>query len=185
MSSARALGITVTIAAGQSDDWRPYPEEGPSELIGQLHDYWHARRGGTDRVPSRDDIRTEHIEPLLPFVWLLDFDRGTRDFRCRLIGPAVVDGVGRDCTGRTLAEVHGDARLHSRAVRPLLDMMDDARPRWRQGPPLLVHDATDLWLESLILPLAADHRTPDQVLGMTLFLASGRRNHRPVALRVV
>jgi len=154
-------------------------------MIVHLHDYWRARCGGTDRLPARADIRTDEIKPLLPFVWLLDFERDTRDFRYRLIGPAVVNGVGGDHTGRTLAEAHDNARLHSRAVRPLLDMMDDERPRWRQGPPLLVHETTDLWLESLILPLAADHRAPDQVLGMTLFLATGRRSYRPRTLRPV
>ncbi len=150
-----------------------------------LHDYWRARCGGTDRLPSEHDIRAEQIEPLLPFVWLLDFERDTSEFRYRLIGPAVVNGVGGDYTGRTLAEAHDNGCLQGRAVRPLLDMMSDASPRWRQGPALLAHEIADLWLESLILPLASDHRTPDQVLGMTLFLARERQSNQPARRRGV
>lgn len=169
---------------GRSGQWRPYDPDRASELAVRLHDYWASKRTGPGDLPGRDDIRPEQIKPLLPFVWLLDFDHATSTFRYRLIGTAVVDGVGKDYTGRTLAECHPKVGDYEVVIGTLLRLIEDARPMWRRGTPMFRHHTEVRALENVVLPLATDRRTPDRVLGMTVFYDSDDRVYLPGILRV-
>lgn len=165
------------------DDWVPYSSERASEAAVRLHDYWASKRQAPDMVPSRGDIRPEEIKPLLPFLWIMDFERQTRTFRYRLIGTAVVEGVGRDYTGRTLDECHPNTGAYEFATRALMQILEDRQPLWRRGVPMFHHETEALRLENLALPLASDRRTADQVLGLTLFFDSEDRLYRPGVIR--
>ncbi|MEQ9334568.1 PAS domain-containing protein [Thalassobaculum sp.] len=163
--------------------WSTYDPRRASDAAVHLYDYWMSKRRDQDDLPSRDDIRPEEIKPLLPYLWIMDFDRPTRTFRYRLIGTAVVEGVGEDYTGRTLAECQPDEGAYDTATRALLRLADDAVPLWRIGTPMFHHHAEVLRLENLILALAADRRRPDRILGLTLFYDSGGRLYRPGVIR--
>ncbi len=164
--------------------WRPYDPARASDLAAGLHRYWASKRAGPDDLPARDDIHPEEIKPLLPYIWMLDFDRATEAFRYRLIGTAVVDGVGKDYTGHTLAECHPNVGDYQVVVGTLLQMMEDARPMWRRGSPMFQHHTEVTALENVILPLATDRRTPDRLLGMTVFYDSDDRVYLPGILRI-
>lgn len=163
--------------------WLPYSAERASDVAVQLYDYWVSKRSGGDGIPSRDDIRPEEIKLLLPHIWLLDFDRASRVFRYRLIGTAVVEGVGRDYTGHTLEECHPNVGAYETAAAALLRLMEDARPIWRRGEPMFHHHIEVLRLENLLLPLAQDRQAPDRILGMTLFFDSDDRFYWPGVVR--
>ena len=164
-------------------EWRPYDAARACELVVGLHRYWDSKRANPGELPSRDDIRPEEIKPLLPYVWLLDFDRGTRTFRYRLIGTAVVDGVGKDYTGHNLAECHPNVGDFEMVMGTLLQTIADGRPMWRRGRPMFQHHTEVNALENVILPLATDRRTPDRLLGMTVFFDSNDRVYLPGILR--
>lgn len=163
--------------------WSLYPPDHASEPAARLHDYWASKRQSSDDLPSREDIRPEEIKPLLPYVWLLDFDRAARSFRYRLIGTAVVDGVGRDQTGQTLAECYPHEDGLDVATRALLRLMDEPSPIWRRGTPMFRHHTEVHRLENLALLLATDRRAPDRILGMTLFFDSDDQLYLPGILR--
>ena len=165
------------------EGWSLYDPRQASDAAVHLYDYWASKRRGPDDLPSRDDIRPEEIKPLLPYLWIMDFDRPTRTFRYRLIGTAVVEGVGEDYTGRTLAECHPDEGAYDIATRALLQLADDAVPLWRVGTPMFHHHAEVLGLENLILALAADRRRTDRILGLTLFFDGEGRLYRPGVIR--
>jgi hypothetical protein len=56
-------------------DWLPYSASGASKPAARLYDYWASKKAGPDDLPTREDIRPEEIKSLLPYIWLLDFDR--------------------------------------------------------------------------------------------------------------
>jgi hypothetical protein len=63
----------------------------------ELYLYWHGKRNGRP-WPSGDDIDTDGLGPLLPYVMLVDVLLDGRHFRFRLIGADVAIGV--DPTGK-------------------------------------------------------------------------------------
>lgn len=173
----------MTIDPHGPANWSAYSPRQASEAAIHLYDYWASKCCGPADLPSRGDILPEEIKRLLPFVWIMDFDRGTRTFRYRLIGTAVVEGVGKDYTGHTLEACHPNVGAYEAAIAALLQLMDDAQPRWRRGAPMFQHLTEAPRLENLILPLAADRRTPDRILGLTLFFDSDDRLYRPGIIR--
>lgn len=163
--------------------WSTYDPRRASEAAVHLHEYWASKRRTAVDLPSRDDIRPEEIKALLPYIWIMDFDRPARLFRYRLIGTAVVEGVGKDFTGHTLAECHPGSGAYETVTEALLRLTEDAVPRWRIGAPMFRHHNEVLMLENLILALAADRRTPDRILGLTLFYDGEGRLYRPGVIR--
>lgn len=80
------------------------------DSIGQLFNYWRAKRG--DRpMPARADIDPAEIKAFLPLSILVDVtydDAGEPDFTYRLVGTREVEIRGGDPTGRRVAEAfHG------------------------------------------------------------------------------
>jgi len=167
----------------EQEEWSYYDPLRASDAAVHLYGYWASKLRASADVPSRDDVRPEEIKPLLPYLWMMDFDRPARSFRYRLIGTAVVDGVGKDYTGYTLADCHPDPGAYEFATRALLRTIDDAQPRWRHGAPMFHHETEARRLENLILPLAADRQTPDRILGLTLFFDGNNRLYRPSVIR--
>lgn len=165
------------------ENWSLFDPKRASEAARHLHDYWSSKRQGSDDLPSRADIRPEEIKPLLPYLMILEFEQPARTFRYRLIGTAVVDGVGKDYTGLTLTESHPNVGAFETVTRAMLDLMDDAAPRWRRGAPMFRHHAEVQRLENLILALATDRRTPDRILAMTLFFDGNGQLYRPGVIR--
>jgi hypothetical protein len=73
----------------------------------RLYDYWDGKRQGR-RMPSRRDIDPTDIWPLLPNVHLSDWFTDPDRIRYRLAGTELVASIGREISGRWLAEFHTD-----------------------------------------------------------------------------
>ncbi len=173
----------MTNPSPRPEDWQPYAPERASRAAVHLHDYWASKRSASGRLPTRQDIQPAEIKALLPFLWLMDYEPGQGAFRYRLIGTAVVEGVGRDYTGRTLEQCNPGSGACEFATRALSGMMQDRQPIWRRGAPMFHHETAVLRLENLALPLASDGDNPDQILGLTLFFDSDSRLYRPGVIR--
>ena len=90
---------------------------------------------------------------------------GGRDFRYRLIGTTIVQGVGRDLTGRLMSECDYDIPREEVAEsfrRPILARA----PVFRRGRILWRADRSWRLYESVHCPLAADGVTIDMTIGV-------------------
>jgi hypothetical protein len=144
--------------------------------VGEFHAHWESLRPGPGLLPARrhfDPIRVPH---LLPNVWLLDIVGSPPRFRYRLIGTALDIDKLAGATGRFMDEVSPD--FPGSPTFP--DYLAVARGEisWRRGPPAFRF--MDAWrtIERVLLPLAADGRTPDMMLNITAVLEPGLRPPR-------
>lgn len=67
-----------------------------------LVDYWRRLRGPDRAAPSRHDLNPADVQPLLPWIMLLDVADG--DYRYRLVGTGLDGLFGRPLTGSTLRQ---------------------------------------------------------------------------------
>ena len=75
-----------------------------SGMVSALYSYWLKRRG--DRLmPRRADIEPGDIKPLLPNLFLSEFETEPFRVRYRLIGTEIVNHARYDFTGRYLDEL--------------------------------------------------------------------------------
>src|SRR5581483_4745704 len=82
-------------------------EQCTSEKAKRLYDYWDSRRQGR-KMPSRRDIDPTDIWLLLPNVHMSDWFTNPDRIRYRLAGTELVASIGREISGRWLAEFHTD-----------------------------------------------------------------------------
>lgn len=133
----------------------------------ELFAYWTSLRGGA-RLPGRRDLQPADIKRLLPTVSLIDVladtpKSGLVDYRMRLAGTGLYGVYGREITGRRLGEVYSPSAADywrtelGRVVRERRPAVGVQNLAWRGQPHLSM-----LWLR---LPLAADGRTVDMILG--------------------
>lgn len=141
--------------------------------IREFHAHWDGVRPGPGLLPARrhfDPIRVPH---LLPNVWLLDIVGAPPRFRYRLIGTALEVHQLAGATGRFMDEVSPD--FPGSPTYP--DYLAVARGEisWRRGPPAFRFMAAWRTIERVLLPLAADGRTPDLMLNLTVVLEAAPR----------
>jgi len=75
-----------------------------SALVADLYAYWLKKRG--DRLmPRRADIEPADIKPLLPSLFLSEFETEPFRVRYRLVGTEIVNHARYDFTGRYLDEL--------------------------------------------------------------------------------
>jgi hypothetical protein len=133
---------------------------------------WRALPRPRGPLPTRADFDPFEIPDALGWIWLHDIEREPFHLRCRLFGTLLARCVGVDITGEYL-----DTRPLAEPDRPLdLERLRatalDGKPTWARTRPILKHG--ELWseVESLMLPLAADGRTPDVMLGVSTYYRS-------------
>lgn len=80
------------------------PNQGRSQLVRILHEWWEAARGDAD-VPDRTDLRPDEIKPLLPFLFIADAEHEPFRVRYRLVGTRAVEVTGFDITSQYLDEL--------------------------------------------------------------------------------
>lgn len=145
----------------------------PHPLIVEFIAHWQGLAPAPGLLPGRRHFDPLAVPHLLPNIWLLDVERaagpGARlRYRVRLVGGAVV-AVG--FPGRP-GEYFDDPSVTSdvATVRRHLDaIVDTHRPDWRRGPPVIDHTQYVDTLERVILPFAADGRSVDMLIGLTVF----------------
>jgi hypothetical protein len=135
------------------------------------------RLRGVRTMPSRRDLDPLDFPDLLPCVWLADVLPGPR-FRYRLAGEAVIAVFGVPMRGRFMEEVIRGARWD--AVGPRYAAMV-RRPAVSHAIGRIFQlDGRTYPGERLVLPLASDGRTPDGLVGITLYdLSEGSRDEPP------
>lgn len=109
------------------------------------------------------------MRDLLGNVWVADVARDPLRFRYRVVGSRVVKYLDLEPTGKWLDEVIA----HFEKTNTAHDMkivVKEGAPRWRRGSPTIRKDLVFKTLEQVSLPLAADGKTVDMVLNLTLFL---------------
>src|SRR5689334_3183098 len=82
--------------------WTP-PATADSRLL-KFHSHW-VSLGRDGSVPYRKEFKPFAIPELLPFICLVDVLNSLRDFRIRLAGTAIAQGLGQEITGRMIAEI--------------------------------------------------------------------------------
>jgi len=130
----------------------------------KLFEYWQGLRQG-DALPSRRDIDPTQFRFVLGNVFLVEIEREPTQFRYRLFGVNLARRAGYELTGRTVEDI------------PAADMRDYLRGRYEAilADPAPMVDRSERVLmgarrfELLLLPLAADGRTIDMLLGALLY----------------
>ena len=161
--------------AGDYGVWNGYriPEDrtGWHPLINKFYEYWLSV-APEGQLPGRQHIRPEQIPGFLSRLWILDVCRDPLRFRYRLCGTELVRSLGREVTGMWLDEAHPQVPASRERFRY---MIDTGRPTWRRGPPLWSRHADHRSIETCVVPLAADGRTVDKIMGFCmLFDSQGR-----------
>ena len=79
--------------------------DGSKGSIEALHRYWNSRAGG--RAPQRNDIEPADIKPLLPFLYIVRYEREPFRVRYILTGTEADRWNGFNLTGRYVDEFLG------------------------------------------------------------------------------
>jgi hypothetical protein len=98
--------------------------DGSKGSIEALHRYWSSRAGGL--APQRSDIDPADIKPLLPFLYIVRYERDPFRVRYTLTGTEADRWNGFNLTGRTIDEflgndIHGANRILLDAYKAALD----------------------------------------------------------------
>jgi hypothetical protein len=130
-----------------------------------LFEYWEARRPDDTRLPGRAAIDPAGLRRILSNVWMTDVVRrnGQVYFCERLVGTALTELFEQETTGKFFEEIYKEPHL-SRQLATYRDVVACARPHLsRLRVPKAERD--HLVYDRLILPLAADGRQVDVLLG--------------------
>jgi hypothetical protein len=131
----------------------------------QLVAYWSELRGERF-APRRADIDPAAIRRILPYLSMIEVIDGGQDFRFRLLGTRIVEGLGRDSTGRYFGELYGGQpdvlkRMRERMHR----VMRLKQPQYTRGKCYWQPDRAYKSFEDVNLPLSSDGRHVDIILG--------------------
>ena len=118
-------------------------------------------------LPSRARFEAVPIPDLAPDLWILEVQRAPLRLRYASCGARIVAALGHDPTGRWLDEVHPRAQEPNYYDRYRV-MVEQGVVTWRKGRPAFWHEVKAGGLENLIVPLAADGRTVDRLVAMTV-----------------
>ncbi|MBL8706963.1 MAG: PAS domain-containing protein [Rhodospirillales bacterium] len=141
--------------------------------IRALYEHWlsiHPASG----LPGRQHFDPVAVPRLLANVWLLDLERDPWRFRYRVIGSALVQAGTPVRTGDWLHEVLPDKAQRAGMEALFLQAIESRAPAWRRGAPTIAHDRFISELEVIVLPLARDGVTVDNLLNATVFYWQAR-----------
>ena len=133
----------------------------------ELAAYWQSKRGAR-LVPARKDIDPLEIpRHLIPHLFMFDVLGGGDDFRYRLIGTDIVDGVGRDSTGAVISQLYREAPDSVAALNQVLrQTMTEKTPLFVSGQMIWFHRVeTEKRFNAVFLPLSADNAAIDIIMG--------------------
>lgn len=145
----------------------------PHPLITDFIAHWKGLAPGPGLLPGRRHFDPLAVPHLLPNIWLLDVERSTAAgprlrYRVRLVGGAVVS-VGFPARPGAYFDDPSVTSDVANVRRHLDAIVDTHEPDWRRGKPAIDHTTYVDTLERVILPLAADGRTVDMLIGLTVF----------------
>ncbi len=121
---------------------------------------------GPRLMPRRNDIDALRLGPVLPYIWLSDYEEAQGTFRYRLAGEEVNAVFGTRITGLLLSDMVMGERFS--AVNSLfLRVLTERMALHAEGPVYRCTDKMTLG-ERLVLPLSSDGVTADGLVGVTV-----------------
>lgn len=121
---------------------------------------------GLRLMPRRKDIDALRLGPVLPYIWLSDYEKAHNTFRYRLAGEEVNAVFGARITGLLLSDMVMGERFS--AVNGLfLRVLNERMALHAEGPVYRCTDRMTLG-ERLVLPLSSDGVTADGLVGVTV-----------------
>jgi len=120
---------------------------------------------GERRMPSRRDIDPLCLGPVLPIIWMSDYEPEAGTFRYRLGGEKVNELWGAPVAGRLLSEFSPPERFAATNETHLKVLREEAA-LVASGAVFRCSGRVGLG-ERLILPLASDGVTADGLIGAT------------------
>jgi hypothetical protein len=137
-----------------------------------LYRYWLALPRPAGPLPTRAAFDPFAVREAIGSIWMLDIQREPFRLRYRLQGTRIVDAVGRDETGRWLDELVVADRSRPVDAARLRESALDGLATHARTRPLLAAGSGWSAVESLMLPLAADGRTPDILLCASVYFGA-------------
>ena len=135
-----------------------------SQRLRILLEHYLAVRGGK-RMPSRRDIDPTCLAPVLPIIWMNEYEPAAGTFRYRLAGEEVNEVFGGSVAGRLLSDfVIGDRFVATN--EHFLKAINEQQAMLASGPIYRCTDRIALG-ERLVLPLSSDGETADGLIGAT------------------
>ena len=120
---------------------------------------------GERRMPSRRDIDPTCLGPVLPIIWISDYEPAAGTFRYRLAGEKVAELWGAPVAGRLLSEFSPPERFAATNETHQKVLRDEAA-LIASGAVFRCSGRVGLG-ERLILPLASDGVAADGLIGAT------------------
>jgi hypothetical protein len=142
------------------------PSSARPEILA-LYEYWRSKAPGEGLLPGRQHLDPVEIPKLLPYVFLLDVVDDVRRFRVRLVGTALIETGTPARVGDFMAD-HMPAESRAASLADLERVVELREPWWFRGPVFLQRSRYVSEVERLVMPLAADGRTVDMLLGMSV-----------------
>ena len=155
----------------RSDGRITRPPSDANPRIVALYEYWRRIAPGPGVLPGRRHLDPADIPKLLPNVWLVDVVGVPPRFRARLIGTAL-QRSGIPLRPGVYVEDPIAPALRERVLSEFRFVAETGQPLWFRGAPRAPHDTAIFELERIFLPLAADGRTVDMLLNLTVFYES-------------
>jgi len=137
-----------------------------------LYRYWLALPRAAGPLPARADFDPFAVPEAVGSIWMLDVQREPFRLRYRLQGTRIVEAVGRDETGRWLDELVLADRSRPVDTARLRESAFGGRATHARTRPLLAAGSGWSAVESLVMQLAADGRTPDILLCASVYFAA-------------
>jgi hypothetical protein len=152
---------------------RPMPPEAAlppcDERIVELYRYWLSIHPARGVLPGRQHLDPVMVPKLLPWLWLIEFDRQPLRFRYRLIGTEQVVALGRDATGKWLDEVHPGFAA-SAGYPQFVAAVERGEIGFHKGAAINHRQRSWMSIERLVLPMARNGHDVDLLLGISVFM---------------
>ncbi len=120
---------------------------------------------GDKRMPSRRDLDAARLGPVLPIIWVNEYEPPAGTFRYRLAGEEVNEIFGTSVAGKLLSDFVGGDRFEP-VNNNFLKVIREEAALLATGP---IYSCTDRIAlgERLALPLSTDGETADGIIGAT------------------
>lgn len=159
---------------GQSGDDLRFRDDRPAALL----DWWRKRRAALGHLPGRQHFNPVSVKPLLPWIFMADVEgagdpAGRLRFRWRLLGSELTMMADRNATGRWFDELYPEP-VYGEFVRSYVEVVRQHRAVQTGGTMAFASAARNFFpYEAVKVPLAADGRTVDLILGLVAPVAGG------------
>ncbi len=131
--------------------------------------HWDMARGN-QLMPSWDELRPAAMAKQLPIIWSYKFDRSTGEFTGRLAGDRITEVFDKSLRGTRLQDFH-PPEATPWVTAMLLRVVSEPSLHLSSGRVFKQMDRVGTG-QRIILPLAADGKTADGILGATDYHSS-------------